>query len=95
LRELVASYNLLVSEIIYFREKLLRNLSETKLKYKRIVQENIPHIIEKLQCLFIESASMTLIAIIEVKKNHGSKSTVLGKLKNTKYMYSKKPLRLK
>lgn len=46
LRELVASYNLLVSEIIYFREKLLRNLSETKLKYKRIVQENIPHIIE-------------------------------------------------
>jgi len=85
LRELVASYNLLVSEIMYFREKVLNDLSQISVKDKRIVQKNIPHIIERLQCLFIESSSITLISIIELKKNMGSKSPGLGKLSFCKY----------
>ena len=61
-------YNLLVSEILDFRKNSLELVSN---KFFRLTQNNIPHLIIKLQCLFIESSSVSLLSILEIKKNKG------------------------
>jgi hypothetical protein len=74
---------------MYYKEKVLNdlfegNLEKSKMKNK-VVQNNLPHLLDKLQCLFIESAAITLICIIEVKRNSGSRSSGLGNLAFCKY----------
>lgn len=91
LNQLVLEYNLLVSEILNFRKNLLEINSN---KYIRITQSNIPHLIIKLQCLFIESPSISLLSILEIKKNKGSNSGGMGKYKFKNLNFEKKELQL-
>jgi hypothetical protein len=82
-------YNLLVSEILDFRKNLLETSSN---EFIRITQNNIPHLIIKLQCLFIESPSVSLLSILEIKKNKGSNSGGIGKYKFKSLNSEKKKL---
>ena len=81
LNQLVLGYNLLVSEVLGFRINSLALVSD---EFIRITQSNIPHLIVKLQCLFIESPSVSFLSILEIKKNKGSNSGGVGiyKFKN-------------
>lgn len=49
----------------------------------------MPHLIIKLQCLFIKSPWVSMLSILEIKKNKGSKSGGVGKYK-FKNFYSEK-----
>ena len=89
LSQLVLEYNLLVSEILDFRKNLLETNSNESI---RIIQNNIPHLIIKLQCLFIESPSVSLLSILEIKKNKGSNSGGVGKYKFKNFNSEKKKL---
>jgi hypothetical protein len=66
LNQIVWQYNLLVSEILNFRKNLLEAYFNKSI---RVTQKNIPHVITKLQRLFIESPSILLLSIIETKNN--------------------------
>ena len=89
LNQLVLEYNLLVSEILDFRKNLLETSSN---EFIRITQNNIPHLIIKSQCLFIESPSVSLLSILEIKKNKGSDSGGVGKYKFKNLNSEKKKL---
>ena len=39
----------------------------------------MPHLIIKLQCLFIKSPWVSMLSILEIKKNKGSKSGGVGR----------------
>lgn len=39
----------------------------------RIVQQNLPHDIERLQCIFLESFSISILAVYEISKSSGAK----------------------
>lgn len=66
LNQIAFEYNLLVSEILDFKKNLLEINSD---KFVYIIQNNIPHLIIKLQCLFIESPWVSLLSFLEIKKN--------------------------
>lgn len=89
LNQLVLEYNLLVSEILDFKKNLLETSSNESI---RITQSNIPHLIIQLQCLFIESPSVSLLSILEIKKNKGSNSGGVGKYKFKNLNSEKKKL---
>lgn len=89
LNQSVWEYNLLVSEILDFRKNLLETNSNESI---RITQNNIPHLIIKLQCLFIESPLVSLLSILEIKKNKGSNSGGVGKYKFKNLNFEKKKL---
>lgn len=89
LNQIVLEYNLLVSEILDFRKNLLETNSN---KFFRITQNNMPHLIIKLQCLFIESPWVSLLSIIEIKKNKGFKSGGVEKYKFKNFNSEKKKL---
>ena len=91
LNQLVLKYNLLVSEILDFRKNLLETNSN---KFIRITQNNLPHLIIKLQCLFIESPSVSLLSIFEIKKNKRFNSGGVGKYKFKNFNFEKKKLQL-
>lgn len=40
----------------------------------RIVQQNLPHDIERLQCIFLESFSISILAVYEISKSFGAKT---------------------
>jgi hypothetical protein len=90
LNQLVLEYNLLVSEILDFIKNLLETSSN---KFIRITQNNIPHLIIKLQCLFIESSSVSFLSILEIKKNKGFDSGEIEKYK-FKDLHSEKKKKL-
>lgn len=66
----------------------------------RVKQKNIPHLISKLQCLLLESATITLFSILDVIKNRDLLSNRLeslyslpfniGKIKTIIFFDSKK-----
>jgi hypothetical protein len=89
LNQLVLKYNLLVSEILNLRVNSLK-ISSNELT--RVTRNNIPHLIVKLQCLFIESPSVSLLSILEIKKNKGSNSRGVGKYKFKNLNSEKKKL---
>jgi hypothetical protein len=89
LNQIVLEYNLLLSEILDFRKNLLELISN---KFVRITRNNMPHLIIKLQCLFIESSWVSLLSILEIKKNKGFKSRGVGKYKFKNFNSEKKKL---
>lgn len=91
LNQIVWQYNLLVSEILNFRKNSLEISSD---EFFRITQINMPHLITKLQCWFIESPCISLLSILEIKKNKGSQSGGFGKYKFKNLYFEKKSLQL-
>jgi hypothetical protein len=92
LNQIVWQYNLLVSEILHFRKVLLEtSFNESD----RIIQKNMPPLITKLQCLFVESSFISLLSILEIKQNKGSYYGGYGKYKFKNFQYEKKILQLK
>lgn len=63
IRKLVTDYNYIQSLLV------IENLQKLK---TRIVQQNIPHEIEKLQCIFLESFSISILAVYEISKSSGA-----------------------
>ena len=63
---ILKDYNLLITKL------LIINLNNTKFKGDRISQKNLPVDLERLQCLFIESFSIVIYAISDIKSSHGS-----------------------
>lgn len=63
---ILKDYNLLVTKL------LIINLKNTKLRGTRISQKNLPADLEKLQCLLIESFSIAIYAISDIKSSRGS-----------------------
>jgi hypothetical protein len=62
IRKLLTDYNYIQSLLV------LENLSKLK---TRIVQQNIPHEIERLQCIFLESFPISILAVYEILKSSG------------------------
>jgi hypothetical protein len=60
IRKLLIDYNYIQSLLV------IENLPKLKIK---IVQQNIPHLIEKLQCIFLESFSISILAVYEISKS--------------------------
>ncbi len=63
LKLLLADYNVIQSQLV--------KINLTKLKC-RIVKNNLPIEIEKLQCVFIESFGISVLAVYEISKSSGS-----------------------
>jgi len=63
LRLLLADYNVIQSQLVKI------NLIELKC---RIVKNNLPIEIEKLQCIFIESFAISVLAVYEISKSSGA-----------------------
>jgi len=63
IRKLVTDYNYIQSLLV------IENLQKLK---TRIVQQNIPHEIERLQCLFLESFPISILAVYEISKSSGA-----------------------
>ena len=63
---IIQDYNLLVTKLLIIHLKGLKNVDE------RVVQNNLPLDIEKLQCIFIESFSIAIYAIDSIKSSSGS-----------------------
>lgn len=63
LKLLLADYNVIQSQLV--------KINLTKLKC-RIVKNNLPVKIEKLQCVFIESFAICVLAVYEISKSPGS-----------------------
>jgi hypothetical protein len=89
LNQIVLEYNLLVSEILDFRKNLLKTNCN---KFVRATQNNMPHLIIKLQCLFIESPWVSLLSILQIKKNKDSKFEGVGAYKFKNINLGKKKL---
>jgi hypothetical protein len=60
IRKLLIDYNYVQSLLV------IENLPKLKIK---IVQQNIPHLIEKLQFIFLESFSISILAVYEISKS--------------------------
>lgn len=63
LKLLLSDYNVIQSQLV--------KINVTKLKC-RIVKDNLPIEIEKLQCIFIESFSISVLAVYEISKSSGA-----------------------
>lgn len=63
IRKLLTDYNYIQSLLV------IENLSKLK---TRIVQRNIPHDIERLQCIFLESFPISVLAVYEISKSSGA-----------------------
>ena len=63
IRKLVTDYNYIQSLLV------IKNLSKLKV---RIVQQNIPNEIERLQCIFLESFPISILAVYEISKSSGA-----------------------
>jgi len=63
IRKLLTDYNYIQSLLV------IENLPKLK---TRIVQRNIPHEIERLQCLFLESFPISILAVYEISKSSGA-----------------------
>jgi hypothetical protein len=63
---IIQDYNLLVTKLLIIHLKGLKDVDE------RVVQNNLPLDIEKLQCIFIESFSIAIYAIDSIKSSSGS-----------------------
>jgi len=65
---ILKDYNLLMTKLLIVKS------NNTKLKGKRITQKSLPADLEKLQCLLIESFSIAIYAIAEIKSLRDSKT---------------------
>ena len=63
IRKLVTDYNYTQSLLV------IENLQTLK---TRIIQQNIPHEIERLQCIFLESFPISILAVYEISKSSGA-----------------------
>lgn len=63
IRKLLMDYNYVQSL------QVIKVLPELK---NRIVQQNLPHEIEKLQCIFIESFAISVLAVYDISKSSGA-----------------------
>lgn len=63
IRKLLTDYNFIQSLLV------IDNLSKLKTK---IIQQNIPHEIERLQCIFLEFFPISMLAVYEVSKSSGA-----------------------
>lgn len=63
IRKLLTDYNYIQSLLV------IKNLQKLK---TRIVQQNIPHEIERLQCIFLESFPISILAVYEISKSSGA-----------------------
>lgn len=63
IRKLFTDYNFIQSLLV------IDNLSKLK---TRIIQRNIPHEIERLQCIFLESFPISVLAVYEISKSSGA-----------------------
>merc|ERR1711933_701949 len=63
IRKLLADYNYIQSLLV------IENLSKLKI---RIIQRNIPHEIERLQSIFLESFPISILAVYEISKSSGA-----------------------
>ena len=63
IRKLLTNYNYIQSLLV------IENLQKLK---TRIVQQNIPHEIERLQYIFLESFSISILAVYEISKSSGA-----------------------
>lgn len=70
-KKLLNQYNLLISEICTF----LKRIDSTQ----KIIQKSLPHLIQKLQCIFIESPVFSLYSVLFVKSNKSFINFGLGK----------------
>ena len=89
IRKLVTDYNYIQSLLV------IENLQRLK---TRIVQQNIPYEIERLQCTFLESFSISILAVYEVSKSSGANTPGIDKiffktLKNKKDEFRQKMLK--
>jgi len=66
---ILKDYNLLVTKL------LIINLKSLNPKGKRIIQQNLPVNLEKLQCLFLESFSIFIYVISYIKFSHKNNAT--------------------
>lgn len=66
IRKLLMDYNYVQSL------QVLKVLPDLK---TRIIQQNLPYNIEKLQCIFMESFSISVLAVYEVSKSPGAKTS--------------------
>lgn len=63
IKKLVIDYNYIQSLLV------IENLQKLK---TRIIQQNIPHEIERLQCIFLESFSISILAVYKISKSLGA-----------------------
>ena len=89
LRLLLNDYTVIQSQLV--------KINVTKLKC-RIVKNNLPIEIEKLQCIFIESFSIGVLAVYEISKSSGANTAGTDgnhfeTLKNLKSIFLKKNLK--
>jgi retron-type reverse transcriptase len=89
IKKLLTDYNYIQSLLV------IKNLQRLK---TRITQRNIPHEIEILQCLFLESFPISIVAVYEVSKSLGANMPGIDKnffktLKNKKDEFRKKMLK--
>lgn len=89
IRKLVTDYNYIQSLLV------IENLRRLK---TRIIQQNIPDEIERLQCIFLESFPIGILAVYETSKSSGANTSGIDKkffktLKNKKDEFRQKMLK--
>lgn len=89
IKKLVTDYNYIQSLLV------IENLQRLK---TRIIQQNMPHEIERLQCIFLESFPIGILAVYEISKSSGANTPGIDKkffktLKNKKDEFWQKMLK--
>ena len=69
--ELVQEVNSLVLNYFWLVSKIMRKRQNTPSGSEKVTALNIPHEIERLQCLFIESCASRYYAVRKIRKSPG------------------------